>query len=91
LGQQILIGRNKVIGLEDRSLLSTTLLSHLNNINITILAHLHDSSNTVSFPKTWKNKDVLGLIGDLAIEWNSYNTALRGIGILLRNKVDSLT
>jgi len=89
-GQQILIGRDKLIGLEDSSLLSTTLICYLNRINITVLAQLRDPSSIVSFPEIWKNTDTLGLTGELATEWNSYSTTLRGAGILLRNKADSL-
>jgi len=56
----------KLIGLEDHSLQSATIISHLNRINITFLAQLCDPSSMVSFPYIWKNTNALGITGKLA-------------------------
>lgn len=86
----ISLGRDQIIGLENRSLLSESLRSHLSNFHITSLAQARDIDNFSYFPSRWRNNDSLSLHGQGAIEWNSFISALRDAWITLRNSTDSL-
>jgi hypothetical protein len=89
-GNSISIGRELIIGLENRSLLSESLRLHLSNNHITSLAQARDTDNIFSFPGRWRSSDSLSLGGQDAIDWNSFINSLRGAGIILRNSVDTL-
>jgi hypothetical protein len=65
-GHLISIGRDKILGLGDRTILSDALISQLKQKRITILAEATISHNVVSISENWLSSEELGLAGILA-------------------------
>jgi len=76
--------------MSDRSILSEPLLSHLNDIRITVLAQVRARISADSITETWLSSGSLGLRGRLASKWEQYRKALRGACIAIRNLADTL-
>lgn len=88
-GMEIIIGKDKIIGLEERSLLSSSLCAHLSTLNIMTLSDVRMNGVT-ALPDHWLGSSELALVGSWAEEWNCYIIALRSAGITLSTEPDSL-
>jgi hypothetical protein len=91
VGDEIKIGRDKIIGLDDLSILSLQLRSHLLSLNLTSLAQLKKGTGAFPLPDSWLHSSELALGGHLAQEFDSYTTALRCSGLSLSVAPDALT
>ena len=68
-GQLIIIGKDKVLGMGEKSILSNELISFPNNQNITVLATTKICHNPSTLTKSWIGSTTLGLSGYLKTEW----------------------
>jgi ribonuclease HI len=89
-GAEIKIGRDKIIGLDDHSILSLPLRSQLFSFNYCSLAQMKVATRAFPLPDHWLHSNDLSLIGPLALEWDSYTAALKRAGISLTDARDSL-
>jgi hypothetical protein len=89
-GSDILIGRDKILGLEDRSILSTPLRSHLTSINILWLAQARDLIRVFPLPNKWLSSGHLNLSGEATTDWDTFSSALRSAGISLNSESDTI-
>jgi hypothetical protein len=62
-GSDISLGRDKILGLENRSILPSSLRSHLESCNIVSLAQARVASIVTPLPDMWYNSDQLNLGG----------------------------
>jgi hypothetical protein len=90
VGSEILLGRDRILGLGDRSLLSPLLVSMLHSKNITSLAQVRAPTGVIHFPNNWMGSGDLSLSGQIAIEWEFFTTALRSAGVSLTDGPDVL-
>jgi ribonuclease HI len=89
-GSDIQIGRDKVLGLGNFSILSPSLRSQLSLINLSTLAQAQGPSVSPIFPGAWIHSSDLFLQGQFAAEWDDYTTALKSAGVVLSNSPDYL-
>jgi hypothetical protein len=89
-GSDIFLGRDKILGMEDRSLLPSSLRTHLATFNIVCLAQARDSSHVFPLPDLWLNSGHLNLSGDAASDWDAFTSALRSAGISLTSASDTI-
>jgi hypothetical protein len=89
-GHSVLIGLDKILGIDDSSLLSQDLLVALKNKNIRYLFQARAQSSLGFITDQWKSSLDLGLSGSMAIEWNSFCKALIDSGIHLQPRDDIL-
>jgi hypothetical protein len=89
-GTLIRVGRDKICGMENSSLLSDALCLQLQHNHITHLAQASISDRRSQFPESWRSSESLNLCDQNGIEWSSFTLALREAGITLRNAEDSL-
>jgi ribonuclease HI len=89
-GSDISLGRDKILGLENRSLLPSSLRSQLASCNIVCLAQARVASNVTPLPDIWLNSGQLNLGGDAASDWDAFTQALRSAGISLSTTSDSI-
>jgi ribonuclease HI len=89
-GTDIKIGRDLILGLGERSLLSPPLRLHLQNLGITALNQVRSSTVAFPLPDAWKNCSELSLCDPLASEWTRYTTSLKSAGISLSADPDGL-
>jgi hypothetical protein len=64
-GNSILIGVDKIVGLEESSILSDSLRSQLSLNHILVLAQARDTVGVSPFPDRWRTSDSLGLSGQM--------------------------
>jgi len=89
-GSEILVGRDKIIGVEDSSLLSPSLISKLDSSNRSNLAQVGRPSDSHYLPDSWLSATELALSGREAVEWDCYTSALKTTGISLNDNPDAL-
>jgi hypothetical protein len=87
---EIKIGRDKIIGMEGRSILSHALCSKLASSNFLHLAQVGIPCGFPFLPAKWKGSTELSLSGGEAIEWCSYIEALNSAGISILAEPDVL-
>jgi hypothetical protein len=75
-GSLSVVGRDKILGMSERSLLSAELLSTLEAKNISTLAHASQAIDLLSFATVWRNNDELGLSDTLSSDWNNFTSYL---------------
>jgi hypothetical protein len=85
-GLSVSLGRDRILGMANRSILLESILSDLQGKHLAVLAHVVDRSREHTFPESWLCSDSLGLSGVHAVEWQGYCTTLRGTGIKLRTR-----
>jgi hypothetical protein len=90
LGHLISIGRDRILGLGDRSLLSVDLTTHLKQKKIIVLAQVKNHMEHFSLTKNCLCSDDLGLAGEMAAEWDLYHWALIGVGATIRDSENKL-
>jgi ribonuclease HI len=89
-GIDIQIGRDKILGLENISILSPSLRTQLSLLNLHTLAQAFLPSLSPLLSGAWIHSSDLSLQGQLATEWDVYTTALKSAGVSLSNAPDSL-
>jgi len=89
-GLDILIGRDLILGLGDRSILSPLMRLHLQANNITTLAQIRSMTGATPLPDVWMTNNDLLLSEPLASEWFRFTTALKSAEITLRVEPDVL-
>jgi ribonuclease HI len=87
---KIKIGRDKLIGMEGRSILSQALCTKLASSNYIHLAQVGDPCGFPSLPARWKGSTDLALSGEEAIEWGCYTESLNSAGISILAEPDVL-
>jgi hypothetical protein len=86
----IFLGRDKIIGMEDSSILSPTLISKLVSSNLIHLAQVGSPSGSPYLPDFWLGGTELSLSGQEVVEWTRFTSALKNAGISLIEEPDSL-
>jgi hypothetical protein len=89
-GSLVEIGRDRVLDLGLRSLLSPNLLTILHQKQILVLAQAWKRQPHVQSQDHWLDSAELGILGDLATEWEHYRRALHSLGISLNDSADEL-
>jgi hypothetical protein len=89
-GKEISLGRDKILGLENRSILSPQLRNRLSSQNFLFLAQLKVTAGAPLLPDRWIHSSLLQLQDPLALEWDAFTLALQSAGISLSNDRDSL-
>jgi len=88
-GHLIALGRDMILGMGDKSFLSSPLLSDLKNRNITSLLQARRimDNHSTSF---WYSSSDLGLSGALGYEWNCFRTALIDLSAFIQDIADEI-
>jgi hypothetical protein len=89
-GREILLGRDVILGLGDRSFLSSAMRLHLRALNFKTLDQIRSVTAASSLPDVWLSSGDLLLSEPLTSEWNRFTSALKGAGISLRAETDVL-
>jgi hypothetical protein len=89
-GHSVIIGKDKILGLGNFSLLSQELLASLKWRNIYFLFQARGSIRPGTICAQWKASDDLGLMGEQAIEWDLFCRALIFSGVQLQDRPDEL-
>jgi hypothetical protein len=89
-GTDIRLGRDQIVGLDEKSLLHTDLCLKLGSLNIFNLAQVRTATDNPSWPDNWLRSSDLNLDGRWALEWNRFSSALKSAGISLTEEPDSL-
>jgi hypothetical protein len=89
-GTSIQVGKDHLMGLGKRSILSPGLLSVLKHRGIVFLFQVRNSPTTSPLNNYWKDATELALRGDQATEWELYRQALASAGILITSIEDEL-
>jgi len=89
-GTEILIGRDKIIGLDNRSILSPPLHERLSSLNLVHLSQAKSAAHMFPHPDLWLHSNVLLLRGPMASEWDAFTGALKSAGIALNGGQDTL-
>jgi len=55
-----------------------------------MLAQTSAGTEPISLSEIWMSSETLGLSGELALEWDTYITELRGANITLHKTTDTL-
>jgi len=87
---KILIGRDKILGPGDQSILSPLSCARLEALDCTYLAQIKRPTAAFSLLDDWLDSASLSLEDPLAIEWSRYTSALKGAGITLTDQPDIL-
>jgi hypothetical protein len=82
-GVSIMIGKDEIMGMGKGSFLSMALISHLNEQQVYYLFQARRAPAVGSTCANWLNSIDLGLVGDLASEWERYILLLIDAGISL--------
>jgi hypothetical protein len=89
-GTAIEIGKDDILGLGKKSLLSPRLLDCLHNLGLHYLFHLKSPLNNRSLGESWITSSTLKLDSELSAEWNNYTHHLKEAGIYLQERPDTL-
>jgi hypothetical protein len=89
-GTDISLGRDQIVGLDEKSLLHSDLRLKLGSSNYFFLAHVRTLTDNPSWPDNWLSSSDLNLDGKWASDWNLFSTALKSAGISLTADPDSL-
>jgi hypothetical protein len=82
-GHLIDLGKDRILGMGDRSFLSINLMDALKDQNILTLAQARNISSDQTISSYWLTNEDLGLEGDLALEWDLYRRSLIDSGALI--------
>jgi hypothetical protein len=82
-GHSIVLGKDRITGMETFSDLSPDLISNLNSKQVYFLFQAATGRRSNSLLNTWKSSLELGLPPNLAAEWNSFCQHLANTGIPL--------
>jgi hypothetical protein len=89
-GHLISLGRDNILGLGDKSLLSPNLIDHLQKKKIIVLEQAKDHNTSHDFIGNWIGSVDLELNGLLANEWDLFHKTLIGAGATTRDSPDQL-
>jgi len=90
LGHSILVGKDAILEMGKDVILSQELVHNLNQINIHILYQANRTLPRGSIGSYWFDSVELGLVGELAAEWDKYMHNLISLGIKLMDRPDEL-
>jgi len=90
LGHLVGLDRDKILGLDDRSILSPKLVSFLIHNKISFLSQARNLAEQVGPSTSWYRYGDLGLSGSLVVEWERYRMALIGVGASIHEGDDTL-
>jgi hypothetical protein len=87
----ILIGRDRILGLGERSFLLNETINQLNQKQVYVLAHAVVARNPITTTELWMSSTDLGLTGLIAEDWDNFTRELNGVGVSLQaTEQDSL-
>jgi hypothetical protein len=89
-GSAIEIGRDDILGMGKKALLSTRLLERLHNLGLFYLFQIKDTHRSNTLGESWVTSSSLNLDSELTAEWNSYTHHLIEAGIRLQDRPDTL-
>jgi hypothetical protein len=89
-GTEIRLGRDQIVGLDEKSLPHTDLCLKLSSLNLFSLAQVRSATDNPTWSDNWLRRSELNLDGRWALEWNRYSSALKSAGISLTIVPDSL-
>jgi hypothetical protein len=89
-GEQILIGRDCILGMGENSLLSQPLHDHLSRKEVKMLVNARNPQGVSELSDLWLCSGSLGLNGTLAEEWNNFTKGLTVAGVYLGEENDKL-
>jgi len=89
-GTEIQLGRDKILGLENLSILSPSLRSQLALQGFFCLAQVNVLTNSAFLRNCWSSSSDLQLPSPTAREWDSYTVALKAAGVSLTDRPDKL-
>jgi hypothetical protein len=89
-GTAIEIGKDDILGMGAKALLSPRLLERLHFLGLHYLFHLKSPHSRNSLGKSWVTSSSLYLDRELSAEWNSYTYHLNEAGIHLLERPDTL-
>jgi hypothetical protein len=79
----ITIGRDKILGIGDRSFLHEEVITLLNKKQLTTLAQASMARDPVTFAEVWRSDEDLELTGIHATDWYNYTVELNRAGVTL--------
>jgi hypothetical protein len=82
-GSLIIVGRDRILGLGENSILLNETINHLNQSQILVLADVVRAEFSTTTSERWKSSSDLGLTGLLSNDWNDYTRNLNGVGVAL--------
>jgi len=83
-GGLVSLGIDKILGLGDKSLLSSDLIQHLTQNQVIVLAQASAGIDPFSCLEHWKSSESLGLTGILAREWDFSSQIFEGPTLLFK-------
>lgn len=90
-GSLIIVGRDRILGLGENSVLLNETINHLNQSQILVLEDAVRAEFPTMPTERWKSSSDLGLTGLLSDDWNDYRRNLNGAGVALQaNEQDTL-
>jgi hypothetical protein len=89
-GQQVAIGTDRIMGLEDISFLSPELISSLKQKNISFLSQAWNIEGRSGLSPTWYSHFDLDLSGPMENEWDRFIKVLTNSGVSIGDDRDNL-
>jgi hypothetical protein len=89
-GQSIIIGKDLILGHGKSMILSEDLVTNLNQKSVYYLYQARSELRPGTICSIWLTSDDLGLVGDLALEWEMFRRALIDSGVQLLDRPDVL-
>jgi hypothetical protein len=89
-GSAIEVGRDAILGMGKKALLSTQLLERLHSLGFYYLFQLKDTHRSNTLGESWITSSLLNLNTELTAEWNRYTQHLTEAGIRLQDRPDTL-
>jgi hypothetical protein len=89
-GDSIIMGKDEILGMGNASYLSTELIKHLNDNKVYYLYQVRRVTAHGTFCTNSLTNFDLGLVGDLALEWDHFRHGLIEAVIALSDSQDEL-
>jgi hypothetical protein len=86
----IILGKDLILGMGKYSILSEDLVVSLNQKNVHYLYQASRDLRPGTICSIWLDSEELGMVGDLATEWEKFRRALIGSGVQLLDRLDEL-
>jgi hypothetical protein len=90
-GNQVHVGRDLILGIGEKALLSQPLIDHLSRKEIKLLVNVRNPFMSNMFSDPWISNVFLGLSGSLVEEWSLFTNSLSTAGIYLGEDIDKLS
>jgi hypothetical protein len=89
-GQLIVLGRDMILGMGDKSFLSFNILSKLRHRNITSLSQSRSHIDHLSSSSNWISGTKLGFTRDMVAKWDQFRRALIDSSAYIQDIEDEL-